>query len=333
MGKFSKMKSSNNIATIIGTRPQIIKIDQKLTQTLIWTGQHWDWEMAGQFFKELKLPKPDYSLNYKSGTRSGQMIDGLRKLLKKLKPKLVLVYGDCNTTLSGALAAAYENIPIAHVEAGLRSGNKSMPEEINRILTDHIATFRFCPTIEAVQNLFNEGIREHTYMVGDVMFDAMNQFMPLKKRKSDYILLTIHRQENQNPERLHSILGALKGHKVIFPAHPVIARFFDIKRPPKGFKIIKPVGYKEMLTLISNAKHVVSDSGGVIREAYWMQKPISILRNDFEFNDILKSGYGVLGTDPETITKHINTFTRKGKDQIIPHYGAKEKIRQLLYAY
>ncbi len=328
------MKKSSNIVTIIGTRPQIIKIDKELPQTLIWTGQHWDWEMSGKFFKELKISKPDYSLNYRSGAKSGQMIDGIRKLLKKIKPKLVVVYGDCNTTLSGALAAAYENIPVAHIEAGLRSGNRAMPEEINRLVTDHIATFRFCPTIEAVQNLFNEGIRTHTYMVGDVMYDAMNQFMPIKKRKSDYILLTVHRKENQDPERLYNILGALKGQKVIFPAHPAIVKFFNSKQPPKGFKIIKPVGYKEMLTLISNAKHVVTDSGGVMRESYWMQKPISILRDDCEFSDIIKSGYGVLcGDNADKIINHIKTFTRKGKDQVIPDYGAKKKIRQLLYQY
>lgn len=324
----------NNIATVVGTRPQLIKIDKEIRQTLIWTGQHYDYEMAGQFFKELKLPKRDYSLNYRSGSRSGQMIDGLRKLFKKLKPKLVLVYGDCNTTLSGALAAAYENIPIAHVEAGLRCG-KNIPEEINRVLTDRLATYRFCPNVDAVQNLFNEGIREHTYLVGDVLFDAMNPFLPLKKRKSDYILLTIHRQENQDQERLMRIIAALKQtkEKVIFPAHPVIKKFLKKLDIPKTFKVIKPVSYKEMLTLEGNAKHIVTDSGGVMREAYWFQKPVTILRKECEWNEIIKTGYGVLADDnPDKIINHITTWKR-GHDQPEFSYGAKEKIRKLLHQY
>ncbi len=321
----------NNIVTIIGTRPQIIKLDTKIPQTLIWTGQHYDYNMAGVFFKELKIPRPDYSLNYKSGNRSGQMIDGLRKLLRKINPKLVLVYGDCNTTLSGALAAAYESIPVAHIEAGLRSGNKNMPEEINRIVTDHISTYRFCPNVEAVQNLFNEGIRENTYLVGDVMFDSMNPFMPLKKRKSDYILLTIHRKENQDKEKLKNIFEALKDFKVIFPAHPAIKKL--LPPIPKKMKLINPVSYKEILTLISNTKHVVTDSGGIMREAYWMQKPITILRNECEWPEIITTEYGFLaGTDTEKIKNHIKTWKR-GHDQPEFTYGAKQKIRQLLYQY
>ncbi len=334
MGK-QQLKSSNNIVTIVGARPQFIKLDKDLSQTIVHSGQHYDYEMSEIFFRGMKLPKPEYNLGLKD---VGKMTDALGKLLKRLKPRLVVVYGDCTTSLAGALASAYLNIPIAHIEAGLRCGRMDMPEEINRVLIDRLATYRFCPNESSVLNLHREGIRQNVFLVGDVLFDSMNPFCPLKRTKDfrKYILLTIHRAENTTKERLTNILTAVSKlpYRVIFPIHPRTLKAikdFNITLG-KNIKAVKPVGYKQMLTLESNAKHVITDSGGVTREAFWMQIPCSTLRKETEWQETVASGWNILVDDDETkILTSIN-FARD-KDQPAFEYGAKKKIREILYQY
>lgn len=328
------MKPTPNIVTIVGTRPQFIKLDKKIPQIIVHSGQHYDYEMSEIFFKGMKLPKPDYNLGAKN---FGRMFDQITKLLNKLQPKLVIVYGDCTTTLAGALAASYLEIPVAHIEAGVRSF-AAMPEEINRVLTDRLATYRFCPNIDAKQNLLNEGIRENVYVVGDVMFDSMNPFCPLKKTKGGYVLLTVHRAANTTKDALTDILTAMSETKlpVIFPVHPrtkKAIRKFNIK-VGKNIKLVKPVGYKEMLTLTANAKHVVTDSGGLQREAYWLQRPITLLRTETEWPEIVETGWATLcGTDKTKILESIQGNNRYFKEQPVFDYGAKERIRTLLDKY
>lgn len=330
-------EKSNSIVTICGARPQFIKLDKDIPQTIIHTGQHYDYEMSEIFFKGMKLPKPDYNLGVK-GEYIGRMIDDLKKLLTKLQPKLVIVYGDTTSTLAGALAAIYLKIPVAHIEAGLRCGRMDMPEEINRILTDRISTYKFCTSETAALNLYREGIRQHVYVVGDVMFDSMNPFCPLKKTKDSgkYVLLTVHRAENTTRERLTRIMNAVSKlpHKVIFPLHPrtkKALRTFNIQ-VGKNIKIIKPVGYKEMLTLESNAKHIITDSGGVLREAYWMCIPSTSLRAETEFPEIVQLGWTTLADASEQkIIDSVNF--KRDKNQPGFEFGAKKRIREVLYNY
>jgi UDP-GlcNAc3NAcA epimerase len=290
--------------------------------------------MSEVFFKGMRLPKPDYNLGV---TDFGKMVTKLKKFLKKLKPKLVIVYGDCTTTLAGALAAAYLKIPVAHIEAGLRCGRLDMPEEINRVLTDRISTYKFCPTETAVYNLYREGIRDNVFMVGDVLFDSMNPFCPLKRTKdyNKYVLLTIHREENTTKERLSKIMSAVsKVGKVIFPIHPRTKKALEeFNIPiPSNVKVKNPVGYKEMLTLESNAKHIITDSGGVTREAFWMQIPCTSLRKETEWPETVEWGWNTLAdVDEQKILKSLDFIRDKNQPDLI--YGAKKRIREILSGY
>jgi len=271
------------IASIIGARPQFIKakpiIDElrrkKIEHILVHTGQHYDYEMSKIFFDELDIPEPDYNLGVGSHTHGKQtalMLEKIEKVLLKEKPDIVIVYGDTNSTLAGALAAVKLSIPVAHIEAGLRSYSLDMPEEVNRVLTDRISKFLFCPTKTAVKNLKNEGIVKGVYLVGDVMYDAfLDSQKLLNKRKilsklklkpKEYLLLTIHRQENtDNLESLKSILTASVETKerVVFPIHPRTKKV--MKKIELGnfenLVFIEPVSYLDMLSLEKNAKKIV----------------------------------------------------------------------------
>ena len=324
------------IVTIIGARPQFIKAavlsrlirskewDNKLEEVLIHTGQHYDRNMSEVFFKDMEIPEPDYNLNIGSGTHArmtGQMLIKIEEILIKEKPELVLVYGDTNSTLAGALAASKLHIPVAHVEAGLRSYWKKMPEEQNRILTDHLSDWLFCPTETAVKNLSKEGLMNNVFNVGDIMLDANLYYrQKLEKEKnlgktrvpseilnSDFILATVHRAENtDNKERLKNIMDAFNNLKtrIILPLHPRTRNL--IKK--NGFQfnynveVINPVGYLEMLELEQNCKCIITDSGGVQKEAYFMRKPCITLRDQTEWVETVESGWNKLvGTNKEKV--------------------------------
>jgi len=297
------------------------------------------------FFKELELPKPDYHLGVGSGShaiQTGMMLEGIEAVLQKEKPRVALVYGDTNSTLAGALAAAKLNIPVAHVEAGLRSYNRNMPEEINRLLTDHLSTLLFCPTRQAVRNLAKEGIKGGVTRlvknVGDVMYDSVLYYSELANKNStilkdldllasfnlstpnselrtlNYYLATLHRAENtDNPKRLKSILKALnetgKNTPVILPLHPRTKKMMDtyhLLLEAKWIKIIAPVSYLDMLTLEKNAKAILTDSGGVQKEAYWFKVPCFTLREETEWVETVKSGWNVLvGLDVTRIVEEV----------------------------
>jgi len=326
------------IVSIVGARPQFVKaalISKKLrkkevTEILVHTGQHYDFNMSDIFFKELNLPKPDYYLGIGSGShgwQTGKMLIEIEKVLLKEKPDIVLVYGDTNTTLAGALASAKLHIPVAHIEAGLRSFNKKMPEEINRTLTDHISDLLFCPSKTAVENLKREGIFKGVYLVGDVMLDiALEAFKTvnidkvLNKYKLSYknfILTTIHRAENtNNRENLLEIWEALKklalkGIKVFFPVHPrtrkVLEKYGVLKQPiPKNLILSKPISYKEMIALETAAKVVITDSGGVQKESIYFGTPCVIPRNETEWVELVELGYAFLvGVKTNLITQKV----------------------------
>lgn len=328
------------VLTVIGARPQFIKaatVSNKIrlngnTEILVHTGQHYDNNMSDIFFDELGIPKPDYNLNIGSsnhGHQTGNMLIALEDIYLKEKPDIVLVYGDTNSTLAGSLCASKLLIPVAHVEAGLRSFNKAMPEEQNRILTDHISDLLFTPTLTAVNNLKNENVTKGVHNVGDVMYDAINLFKERAKEAStiiekfdlapnSYILSTIHRAENTNSvERLTSILSALSscGKKIVLPLHPRTKRFIEEYNLHIGdnIKIIDPVGYLDMISLQENSQKIVTDSGGVQKEAYFLKKPCITMRDETEWVETVENGWNVIvGSDSNKIMNALENFNPTG---------------------
>lgn len=333
------------IATVVGARPQFIKMvpvsrelkRREIEEVIIHTGQHYDYDMNRIFFEQLNIPEPDYYLGVGSGThgyQTGEMIKRIEKVLMKEKPDLVLVYGDTNSTLAGALAAVKLHIKIAHVEAGLRSFDKRMPEEVNRVLTDHISDYLFAPTETAVKNLYNEGIKEGIYLTGDVMYDALLYNIKIARKKSkileelglkpkEYLLATVHRAENtDNRERLESIIMAFikSGEPIVFPAHPRTRKYLkayglmEVITKADNIILINPVGYLDMLVLEENAKKILTDSGGVQKEAYFLRVPCITLRERTEWVETIEDGWNTLvGTDKEKILKAINEFEPSGR--------------------
>ncbi len=328
------------ILTVIGARPQFIKaatVSNKLredgnTEILVHTGQHYDNNMSDIFFEELGIPKPDYNLNIGSanhGHMTGNMLISLEDIYLKEKPDMVLVYGDTNSTLAGALCASKLLIPVAHVEAGLRSFNMAMPEEQNRILTDHISNLLFAPTNTAVNNLTKENITAGVYNTGDVMYDAINLFKERAKKVSTiikdlnldnekYILSTIHRAENTNSiERLTSIINALSScnKKIVLPLHPRTKKFINEYSLKIGdnIQIIDPVGYLDMISLQENACKIVTDSGGVQKEAYFLKKPCITMRDETEWIETVQNGWNtIVGSDSDKILNAIENFNPTG---------------------
>jgi UDP-GlcNAc3NAcA epimerase len=320
------------VATIVGARPQFIKcapvsreLHELCTEVLIHTGQHYDDNMSRVFFQDLRLPEPDYHLGVGSGThgaQTGEMLKQLEGVLLTEHPDYVIVYGDTNSTLAGALAAAKLHIPVAHVEAGLRSFNRAMPEEINRVVTDHLSSLLFCPTGTAVNNLAREGISVGVELVGDVMHDALCYNMQLAEEKSTllkrlqlrpntYYLATVHRAENTDDlERLRNIVRAFLQisaiHTIVWPVHPRTRRVLESERlmPTVGaaLQIIDPVPYLDMLALEKNARAILTDSGGVQKEAYWLGVPCVTLRQETEWVETVEAGWNtIVGTDPKSI--------------------------------
>ena len=362
------------IITIIGARPQIIKaaaiirairnkFSDQISEIIVHTGQHYDRNMSKIFFDELEIPKPDYNLNIGSashGKQTALMIEGIEKILLTEKPHSIILYGDTNSTLAGAVAAAKIHIPVFHIEAGLRSFNKKMPEEINRIVCDHASTLLFSPTLTGFNNLIREGFDPYTkppynidnpgiYHCGDVMFDNSIYFSEVAEKKSGilkqlnlspgkFILTTIHRDNNtDNPERLNAIFSTLnniaesQNINIVLPLHPRTSKLLKnnlstglyqaIKNNPL-IKIISPVSFLDMIVLEKNTEMIFTDSGGVQKEAYFFQKPCIIMRSETEWKEIVENKAAIVTDADETrILNAYEHFKKSNKILFPPIFG------------
>jgi UDP-GlcNAc3NAcA epimerase len=321
------------IATIVGARPQFIKsapVSRVLARTpgaeevVVHTGQHYDENMSNIFFRELGLPEPRVNLHvgsHSNATQAGRLIEALERTLRDIRPDRVLVYGDTNSTMAGAIAAAHLGIPIAHVEAGLRGFDRSVPEEINRVVTDHLADLLFCPSATAVAHLRNEGITKGVHQVGDVMYDCVLLFRELVDSRSAvlrqldvepgrYFLTTIHRAENtDDPGRLGGLVQALLEINdslgtVVWPVHPRARKSIDEAgiRGTDRLRLTQPLSYLDMQRLISSARCVLTDSGGIQKETFFHRVPCLTLRERSEWVETVQLGFNhVVGTDPQRI--------------------------------
>ena len=340
----------NRIITVVGARPQFIKAATLsrqfklagIEELIIHTGQHFDTNMSDVFFEEMEIPRPAYHLDIHGlthGAMTGRMLEGIEAILLKEKPDGVLVYGDTNSTIAGALAASKLHIPVLHVEAGLRSFNMQMPEEINRILTDRISNVLFCPTEAAVANLKKEGFENMPVRIiknGDVMQDAAMYYAPKAEQKSDilkqaglskFVLATIHRQENtDSPETLRNIITGLNeiNHHipVLVPIHPRTRSILTQLNITPEFKMIDPVGYFDMIVLLKNCKLVITDSGGVQKEAFFFGKHCITLREQTEWVELVENGYNILvGSNVLKLKDAFEVFSSKVSDFKINLYG------------
>ncbi len=314
--------------SIVGARPQFIKtsplsleLRKYHQEVIVHTGQHYDYGMSDVFFEDLGIPAPDYDLGVGSrshGAQTGAMLAAIETVLEKEVPGGVIVYGDTNSTLAGALAAAKLRIPVAHVEAGLRSFNRSMPEEINRIVADHLSTWLFAPSEGSREQLEREGIREGVYVVGDIMLDALRLhgeraaarssiLRELELRSKEYYLATVHRAENtDDPKNLGNIFRALSAlnKPVVLPLHPRTKKAISELGIGMGGNILllEPQSYLDMLVLQSAAACILTDSGGMQKEAYYLRVPCVTLRNETEWGETVATGWNVLaGSDPARI--------------------------------
>ena len=328
------------VVSIVGARPQFIKaapLSRELRkahqEVLVHTGQHYDPSLSAVFFEELGIPRPDYNLGVGSashGRQTGEMLVRIEEVLIQEDPDWVLVYGDTNSTLAGALAAVKLHIPVAHVEAGLRSFNRRMPEEINRVLTDHISTLLFCPTETAVRNLAQEGLVEGVHNVGDVMYDAALHNSQLAEEESriletlglkpkGYLLATVHRPDNTDiPHNLRSIIAALGSLEatVLLPLHPRTRKaLHELGITLEGnVRVVAPVGYLDMLILEKNACLILTDSGGIQKEAYFFAVPCVTLRQETEWVETVEAGWNVLvGADRRKIVEVVESFHPQGE--------------------
>jgi len=355
------------ILTIIGARPQFIKAaslsrylkkmpDIDVKEIILHTGQHYDSNMSEEFFSELDIPTPDYNLQVGSDTparQTAKMMMGIEDIVLKEWPDFILIYGDTNSTIAGALVGAKLHIPIAHVEAGLRSYDQEMPEEINRLVSDAISTILFCPTQTAVNNLKREGITKGVYTVGDIMFETYLYYKDKAQKNSkisnklnlkpkEFILCTIHRASNtDNIENLKNIFIGLINSKeiIILPLHPRTKEKINQNESLKKYigqniRIIDPIGYFDMIHLEANAKKIVTDSGGVQKEAYFNKVPCITLRENTEWVETIEEGVNKLvGVNPKKIKEAINNFHPLPKNYSKSLYGdgrTSEKIIKIL---
>ncbi len=373
------------ILTVIGARPQIIKasaisrairthFSEQIHEVLVHTGQHYDEQMSKVFFEELQIPKPDYNLGIGSGSHGVQtagMISGLEDLLVTEKPDFLVVYGDTNSTLAAAIAGSKLHVPIVHIEAGLRSFNKAMPEEVNRVLCDHTSTLLFSPTETGIHNLVNEGFNDHSdapyhadnpgvFNAGDVMYDNSLFFSELADKKSDilertklkaeqFVLCTVHRPQNvDNTASLRNIMEALmdiadSGVQIVLPLHPrtrkQLEKCFEKSLWKKlqshtGFHLLKPVSFLDMISLQKNSKMVITDSGGIQKEAFFFGKPCIVLRPETEWVEIIEKGAGILcDSDPVRILnawKHFQQYKTQSADGIYGNGDAARKILSIM---
>jgi UDP-GlcNAc3NAcA epimerase len=339
------------IVTVVGARPQIIKaaalsrairnsFSTEISEIIVHTGQHYDANMSQVFFEELGLPIPHINLNIGSashGKQTAQMIEGIEKVLLVENPDYIVLYGDTNSTLAGAVAASKLNIPVVHIEAGLRSFNKSMPEEINRIMCDHASTLLFVPTLSGIKNLEREGFSaglpgpysaDHpgVFHCGDIMFDNLIHFSEIAPQKTDiiqtlnlkendFVLCTVHRDNNtDSPERLSQIFSAMctiaedMHLKIVIPLHPRTSKIIESKLPQelygrlthnRNIHLVPPVSYLEMIVLEKNAALILTDSGGVQKEAYFFKKPVVVVRAETEWVEIIENGAGIVADADE----------------------------------
>jgi len=371
------------LINIVGARPQIIKasaisrairlhLSDSITEIIIHTGQHYDKELSDVFFEELELHEPDYNLNVGSsshGRQTSMMITGIEEVLKKEKPDCVLLYGDTNSTLAGALAAAKLHFPVIHIEAGLRSFNKLMPEELNRIMSDHSSTLLFAPTNAAFKNLMREGFRPENsppytidnpkiYLTGDIMYDNTLFFAELAEKKKaslitdlgverdNFVLATIHREANTDDvSRLDSILNTLSilagehSVKFVMPLHPRTINSLNTNLKPlydelinnKYIRIIHPVSFLEMTLLEKTCKMIITDSGGVQKESHFFRKPCLVLRKETEWIELVKNGTAVLvDADPVRIRKEFERFLSNGTGLEFPGFYGDGKTAEFI---
>jgi len=346
--------SQHKILSIVGARPQFIKLapvadilKKKYDHVILHTGQHYNKNMSDLFFKELKIPEPKYNLGIGSSSHAGQtakMLAGIERILLTEKPFLVIVYGDTNSTLAGSIAAAKLNIKIVHVEAGLRSFNKVMPEEINRVLTDHSSDYLFAPTKTAMSNLKNEGLSGKSFFTGDITVDAIrnnisyaleNQGVMKKVGSDKYYLLTLHRPYNvDNLNTLTRILKELgkTGKQIVFPVHPRTASILKqgASKLFRNIRFISPVGYFDFLTLQSNAEKIITDSGGIQKEAYILKKPCVTLRSETEWIETVSSGWNIL-IDPNKVKSFAGTiesfFPKKRHEDLFGQNVAERMLK------
>jgi len=371
------------LLTIVGARPQFIKaaalsrvirtdFKHELNEIILHTGQHYDASMSDVFFKEMNIPEPGYNLEIGSsthGSQTGNMIQGIEEVILKEQPHGVIIYGDTNSTLAGALAAAKLHIPVIHIEAGLRSFNKQMPEEINRITADHVSTLLFSPTTTGVENLEKEGISHHTsgpysfdrqgvFHCGDLMYDNTLYFRDKAAETStilrdlgiqdqSFILATVHRPSNtDDPLKLRSILAAInqisieKNIPVLLPLHPRTTAMVESLReqkveeldaPDSLLRIIPAVSFLDMLSLESEAAVILTDSGGVQKEAWFMEKPVVVLRDETEWVEITESGNGTLtGASTEKIRNATLNYLKDPPLSFPPLFGNGQAAREIL---
>ena len=347
------------VVTIVGARPQFVKaavVSRAMAgrdgfrEVIVHTGQHYDHNMSKVFFEEMHIPTPVYNLNIGSGShgaQTGRMLEAVEGVLLDERPDILITYGDTNSTLAGALAAVKLHVPVAHVEAGLRSFNNRMPEEINRKMADHVSTILFCPTVEGVRNLRAEGIEDtrparRVLLVGDVMYDAALYYRRFAQKPSfidertispPFALVTLHRAENtDDPERFQSIMKALceisRNTPVVFAVHPRTRRHLqglqiaDTKSPVNGIHLVDPVSYLEMLWLLGHCGMVLTDSGGLQKEAFFFGKPCVTLRDETEWTELVAHGVNMIaGSNTAGIVNACDTMKRCVIDPDLRLYG------------
>jgi UDP-GlcNAc3NAcA epimerase len=349
------------IITILGARPQFVKAAvlsriiakyNAVEEVIIHTGQHYDTNMSAVFFEEMEIPKPKYNLSINGlshGAMTGQMLIEIEAVLTKETPDMVLVYGDTNSTLAGALAAKKMNIKLVHVEAGLRSFNMKMPEEINRILTDRISDLLLCPTDTALKNLENEGFKNLTSKIvkcGDIMKDAVEYYGKISGEKSaiisrlnlipnEFVLATIHRQENtDNPEKLKEIFEGLelisKEKLVVLPLHPRTKAILNQHNLTYDIKIIDPVGYFDMLELLKKCNLVITDSGGLQKEAFFNKKHCIIARDETEWVELVSNGFAeIVGSDKKNMHQSFENYQKSSANFEMNLFG--ENVGEKIY--
>ncbi len=359
-----------NVLSVVGTRPQFVKVSpliraiavhnastgRRMEHLLVHTGQHYDENLSAAFFRELEIPEPDFHLGIGSGShgmQTGRMLEAIERVLLQQELDRVVVYGDTNSTLAGALAAAKLHLPVAHVEAGLRSFNRAMPEETNRVLADHVSDLLFCPTKTSIENLEREGISRGVYLVGDVMADAVLQYAQIARQHSTavshlglkpkgYILATVHRAENtDDPARLRAIVGALeaiadRNLPIVLPLHPRTRKAMNaLGLAPRALRLVEPAPYFDMLLLEAEACLVLTDSGGVQKEAFLLGVPCLTLREETEWVETVEAGWNTLvGADGDRIVAEARRVLRKPPlPPTVSPYGdghAAERIVEVL---
>ena len=346
------------VVSLIGARPQFIKEavlnkefkKRGIEEIIVNSGQHYDYNMADIFFETLGIGSPDYNLEVGSGLHgemTAKIMTEFEKLMLDIKPDVILVYGDTNTTLAGALVGAKLKIDVAHVEAGIRMLPKDMPEEINRVLTDRISTYLFCPTKGSVENLKKEGITEGVYFTGDVTYDLYLQmkdkfdyslYEKLDLEEGEYSVVTVHRDYNvDDEEKLKKILGSLnevsKESRIVFPMHPRTKKMiekFKLESMIEGLDILEPIDYLSLMGLIEKCKNVITDSGGLQRESYYMEKPAFLLMPDPAWHELVEEKMNFLCT-PENL---VETIERENDCKYMPYIQGKgdagERIVKIL---